>query len=114
MMSLLTLLRLRAMYRSLVFFFSTSACPWIFSFFFFNNPAPTKISPLPHPAPLPFYKPRVEPPVEAPFGRGAFPAIVRAIENGDRLIIDEVSPVPLGAGMSLSIADPTLEIEGYL
>lgn len=60
------------------------------------------------------HKIRVRTPVEATFCGGAFRAIVRSVENGDRLIIDEVSPVPLGSGMSLSIDDPSLEIEGYL
>ena len=60
------------------------------------------------------HKIRVKTPVEATFCAGAFTATIRSIENGSRLIIDEVSPVPLGSGMSLSIADPGLVIEGYL
>lgn len=61
------------------------------------------------------HKIRVRTPVEATFCGGAFRATVRALENGgDRLIVDDVSPVPLGAGMSLAIADPSLVIEGYL
>src|SRR3954449_10103295 len=30
-----------------------TSCPFVFFFFFLNNPAPPKISPLPPPAPLP-------------------------------------------------------------
>jgi len=60
------------------------------------------------------HKISVRTPVEATFCGGTFTATIRSIENGDRLIIDDISPVPLGSGMSLSISDPSLKIEGYL
>src|SRR2546429_3163691 len=34
---------------------------FVLSFFFFNDPAPTEISPLPHPAALPTSRPRAPP-----------------------------------------------------
>src|SRR2546422_11589261 len=39
-------------------FTSIAHLPLLLSFFFLNNPAPTEISPLPLPAPLPIYQPR--------------------------------------------------------
>jgi len=60
------------------------------------------------------HKIRVRTPVEATFCAGTFTAIIKTVENGNRLIIEEVSPVPLGSGMSLAISDPSLVIEGYL
>ncbi len=60
------------------------------------------------------HKIKVKTPVEVTFSAGEFSAIIKKIENGDRLIIEEISPIPLGSGMSLSIADPNLQIEGYL
>ncbi|MEW6365338.1 MAG: pyruvate kinase [Acidobacteriota bacterium] len=56
----------------------------------------------------------VNTPTEASFCSGEFSAMIRKVENGNRLVIEEISPVPLGSGMSLSIADPSLKIEGYL
>lgn len=56
----------------------------------------------------------VDTPVEASFCSGQFTATVTDVQGGNRLLIDEVSPVPLGSGMSLSIAHPSLRIHGYL
>jgi pyruvate kinase len=56
----------------------------------------------------------VRTPVEISLCGGQFTATLREVVDGNRLLIEEISPVPLGSGMSLSIADPSLVIEGYL
>ncbi len=57
---------------------------------------------------------QVRTPVRASFCSGEFSAMVKRVDNGTTLVIEEISPVPLGSGMSLSIDDPSLRIDGYL
>lgn len=57
---------------------------------------------------------RVKTPTKVTFCSGEFSATIREVVGGTRLIIEDVPPLPLGSGMSLSIPDPSLEIEGYM
>lgn len=41
-------------------------------------------------------------------------AKVTEIVDGNRLIVESAIPFPVGAGMSINIKEPSLEIEGYL
>ncbi len=55
----------------------------------------------------------VRTPVQALLNGGEVVATVGRVE-GNRLYLEDVPPVPLGAGMSVNILDPSLRVKGYL
>ncbi len=55
----------------------------------------------------------VRTPVLALFNSGEAIATVCRVE-GNRLFLEDTPPIPLGAGMSVNILDPTVVVKGYL
>jgi pyruvate kinase len=55
----------------------------------------------------------VRTPVQALINSGEAIATISRVE-GNKLYLEDVPPIPLGAGMSINILDPSLRIKGYL